>query len=66
MARYGNTYKQAKIVESEIFCKNKNGEIQFKYYISFQDLNRRMDSWIDADDILQVLEEEPEKPAPTS
>ena len=57
MGRYGNNYKLAKIIESVINCKNKNGEVEFKYYVNFIELNRRMDQWIDADDILSVLDE---------
>ena len=34
--------KQAEIVESEI---KDNG--QFKYYLTFKDCNRRMDTWVD-------------------
>ena len=58
MARCGNQYKLAKIIESEMKgAKNKNGDPQFKYYVNFIEFNRRMDQWVDADDILSVLDE---------
>ena len=49
VAKFGDTFKQAKIIESEII--ETNGQLRFRYYINYQDVNRRMDCWMDQDEV---------------
>ena len=49
MSQIGNEVRLSKIVESDFDGTN------FKYYLNFIELNRRMDQWMSSDIIKQIL-----------